>query len=163
MEEYGIPAKQIMSLTTDNAGNMRTLLKNMNERLLHENDDEPMINLGGNSNVLVYFILVEIISIFIESLAIQNLRIDVDNASVLNLMIIEYKNQAKFDDEIAEILHDYNIGDDDDWELRDLSHFDLPNNIEQTENVRPFFIDGINCAAHTLQLAVKNALSRQVQ
>lgn len=95
-------------------------------------------------------------------MAFQSLRID--------------QNQVNFDDEIAEILHqldeddeheidmlfndDYNIDEDDDWELNDLSHFDLPNTIRETENVRPFFIDGINCAAHTLQLAVKDALSK---
>lgn len=51
-EEYGIQTKQIISLTTDNAGNMRTLVNNMNERLLHGNDDEPTINLEGDSNIL---------------------------------------------------------------------------------------------------------------
>lgn len=101
-------------------------------------------------------------SFFIEPVNFQSLRID--------------QNQVNFDDEIAEILHqldeddqneidilfndDYNIDDDDDWVLNDLSQFDLPNNIRQEEDERPFFIDGVNCAAHTLQLAVKDALAK---
>lgn len=60
MEEYGTKTKQIMSLTTDNAGNMRTLVKNMNERLLRGNEDEPTINLEGNSNIYFYLMLFQL-------------------------------------------------------------------------------------------------------
>lgn len=59
MKEYGIQSKQIMSLTTDNAGNMRTLVKNMNERSIHGNNDEPAINLEGKSKILLSIILIQ--------------------------------------------------------------------------------------------------------
>lgn len=55
LKEYDIELKQVVSLTTDNAGNMRTLLKSLNEQSISSSngEHEQPISEGGKLNLLV--------------------------------------------------------------------------------------------------------------
>lgn len=147
LDQYGWNINRAITLTADNGSNMKTLLKSMNEKILNgdsnqnvPNETERSINQGEN---------------------------DVGYHSV---MYGDIQNQTDFNEEIANLLHNMDADDEDEiralmndslgeeeWELNNIEYADLSENIER-QGSRIYFVNGVNCAAHTVQLAVKDAL-----
>lgn len=146
LKGYDLNLNQVASLTTDNAGNMRTLLKNMNENLMKIDDHEE--NNNNNAN---------------QTINAQTQAEDHDFTVVVNCdeEIAEALHVLDDDDqhEITLLLDDTNIDDDDNWQQDDMSQLNIPDAIKNASNSSPIFINGISCAAHTVQLAVKDALA----
>lgn len=80
-----------------------------------------------------------------------------------------YDDQEAYNIQISNIINNYTeqenqgeieeLFDCDDWNLTDYSrNVDLASSLNEDGLPSLVFIDGINCAAHTLQLAVKDAL-----
>lgn len=71
---------------------------------------------------------------------------------------------ANDEEEINSLLDDNNFSlndDNDDWEFDNrLIDSNIIINSASEASIRPVLINGINCAAHTVQLAVKSAISR---
>lgn len=137
--EYNVLLNQIVGLTTDNAGNMRALLRNMNCDLVADNIITVTNNITVNQ------------SNDNEIMASENC--DDEIAQILHSLDEDDEN------EIIMLLSDNHIEDGDDWEQTNLDESSLVQAIIQTTESEPIFINGVNCAAHTVQLAVKSALS----
>lgn len=80
-----------------------------------------------------------------------------------NTRIAELLNVLNDEDEeeIDALLNDENfISDDDNWVLDDgLTRLDLEGAVESEIGAGLVFVNGINCAAHTMQLVVRDALA----
>lgn len=77
----------------------------------------------------------------------------------------EEENELHCDGDIAHVLHE--LDDDDRYEMAalfddpdNMSQHDIPGALHDNTKYRPVFVNSVNCAAHTVQLAVKNALSK---
>lgn len=82
-----------------------------------------------------------------------------------NDRIEQILNELDADDEeeINDLLDDNNfvIHDTDDWEFDNrLIDSSIITNCAAETSIRPVLVNGINCGAHTVQLAVKSAISR---
>lgn len=137
--EYSILLIQMVGLTTDNAGNMRALVRNMNSDLVAENITPVTNNITVNQSN--------------DNEIMTSENCDDEIAQILHLLDDDDEG------EIMMLLSDNHIEDDDDWEQTNLDESDLVQAIVQTSESEPIFINGVNCAAHTVQLAVKSALS----
>lgn len=146
LKGYDLNLNQVASLTTDNAGNMRTLLKNMNENLMKIDDHEKNNNNNANQNINA-----QTQADACDFTVIVNCNEEIAEA----LHVLDNDD----DNEIAFLLGDANIDDDDNWQQDDISQLNIPAAIKDVSNSSPVFINGISCAAHTVQLAVKDALS----
>lgn len=144
LEEFEINLNQVVSLTTDNASNMKTMLRNMNEQLL----DSDNIRVSSRENIMANqngFVSDELI-------IVENC--DAEIADVLHSLDEDDEN------EIAMLFNDSIIIDDDEcWQQNNLNDFDLANAIGEKTTSQPIFVNGVNCAAHTIQLAVKGGLA----
>lgn len=137
--EYNILLNQMAGLCTDNASNMRALVRNMNCDLVADNIITVTNNITVNESN--------------DNEIMTSENCDVEIAQILHLL------DEDDESEIIMLLSDNHIEDDDDWEQTNLDESDLVQAIVQTSESEPIFINGVNCGAHTVQLAVKSALS----
>ncbi|XP_055299909.1 uncharacterized protein LOC129567265 [Sitodiplosis mosellana] len=130
---YQVEISQIVSLTTDNAANMGATVKRLNE-IFEQSEDED------------------------ESCETEEFIPD-------NLNVIHISDEC-YEEELYEVLHE---SDDADKELlNDLiddsdEHTDLLNQLvsdfKRKYTTSLIYVNGVSCAAHTLQLAVKEAIN----
>lgn len=143
LKEYGWRMRRIISLTTDNASNMKALVKSINAHLKEANQDEDGDDTGESG---------------------QKDKPDKDFTDPVT--------EIHTDQDIAKILHQLNIDDENeidsllDEDIEEPFEYlamnsiqtELTANIENAIDAPLFSINGVNCAAHTVQLAVKDAL-----
>lgn len=147
--QYGWDLNRIIALVTDNGSNMKTLLKSMNEQLMAENNELIVENESEPSS-------------------------DQYNNHVRHHdALFDHRNQLHCDEEIADILYSLDADDEeeiqalinDDLEesedrtMNNIAQIDLPESIERMTG-QLFSVNGVNCAAHTIQLAIKDALRK---
>lgn len=146
LSAYGCQMNQVMSITTDNGSNMNTLLRNMNKVIVDNDENEEECNDLPERELNN----VEITDI--TDPAEQNL-IDAEINTILNMVSEEEE------DEINALAENLVPSDNDIWTIDDYSSdVDLVNILTENNSANFVFVNGINCAAHTLQLAVKDAL-----
>lgn len=141
LKEFGFTMHQVASLTTDNASNMKTLVHIMNDRLEHENDKADDIVDGMSQKNAVGS----------ESENQTPIYVDEDISAVLHQLNIDDEH------EIDSIMNDYDGDAFEDWNYVPIQE-DLTSSIENATGSPLFVVNGVNCAAHTVQLAVKDAL-----
>lgn len=153
LKVYNCQMNQIISLTTDNGSNMGTMLNNMNEIVVVDYDTDDVIDDGNNNN--------------------ETIQVDEEIESETDVEEVDHSNQPLYDAEISNILNE--ISKEDEGEINDLGAMLVPtndwiiNNISEEADLATsltvnyyanfVFINGICCSAHTLQLAVKDALA----
>lgn len=135
LAEYGISLKQIISITTDNGSNMLAMVKEVERILLQQqqeaNDSQAQEVEAGQSH---------------DQTQTQHTQSNKNIDSEID----ELLNQSPEDDLLDELLDEVNMYED----LFEKFVTDLQN---QTDN-HSLFINSIKCAAHTTQLAVRDAL-----
>lgn len=138
LNEFGINLKQVLSITCDNAANMIAMLKRFNMLRDDEESDEE-----------------------IES------DEDDENAGTQHNDVEEMDGEPESDDESTDWME---LDDEEEAELDELldDHDEYVKLVEKCVNdlaMKTMVINGIRCAAHTLQLGVRDALklSRSAQ
>lgn len=138
LEHHGASFQNIASLTTDNASNMKTLLSSLNEEL--QNEEE--------------------VGVYGEDTIQYTEEQEDDDASIIDLT-----NDAEFEEvinsdtnELEALLSSLEPAEDD-WIITN-SDEDYVNTIRQSVPDSFLFVNGVNCAAHTLQLGVRDGLAR---
>lgn len=103
----------------------------------------------------------EVLENYVNDLSIYTNRSDVDD----NIRIAELLNALDEDDEeeidalISDDIFFSDAGDEDSWEIIDeAASLSVETAVELEINSKVIFVNGINCAAHTLQLAGRDAL-----
>lgn len=140
-EEFGFKKNQVITITTDNGSNMKTLVKSMNENLEIDTDvNAPAIISNEKSND-------------------SDLICNTENHELYDNEIDEVLNRLDDEDEneVDQLMYgDFDENEEEnDWEFQNYSiDVDLAENME----TQLFFVNRINCGAHTVQLAVKDAL-----
>lgn len=143
LDEYDWKFNQLISITTDNGSNMLTLLRNINDDLARHTE---IAEQHGNE--------VAISELHIHHSEIIDIDCDDQIADILHQLDSDDQN------EIDDLLMDICIDEDTDdlWRICDMACNDLPAQIECVAGTPLIFVNGINCAAHTVQLAVKDAI-----
>lgn len=131
LERYKAGFTHVFSITTDNASNMRGMVSYINE--LSENENEECSNSGQSE----------------EQIPVM----DSVGDPTIDREIAEY---VANDTNELETLLDRLTPQEDDWTL---SNYD-DSWVEGIQRNNHFLINGVNCAAHTLQLAVKDAIEQ---
>lgn len=153
LAEYNIAPLQMMSITADNASNMRSTLVQINENLENviENDatNQDLLPNEAHSNMPTMEILDP--DDLIDSI---QCHYDAEIANIVNS-----SNSEQEQNEIEELFRNdpREQSGDSDWSFIDGLH-DLPNALIDKTNSSFTLVNGINCAAHTLQLAVNDSL-----
>lgn len=124
LAKYSVDSNHIVSITTDNASNMRSFIRNVNDAL--QNNDESADDLSS----------------------LEHLQID-GNATNENGVSVA-SNTSELD-----VLMDALLPSEDQWTFSSYESDELTDSIQSDI----LFVNGVNCAAHTLQLTVKEALS----
>lgn len=153
LAEYNIHPLQIMSMTTDNASNIRSSLDHMNDNLETVTDESESVETQHVSENGTDMPTIEMLDLDDMSDSIQSYY-DAEIANIVNSSTNEEEQT-----EIEELFRN-NQGaqsDADDWTFVDALH-ELPNALIRNNDSSFMFINGVNCAAHTLQLAVNDAL-----
>lgn len=129
---YQVEISQIVSLTTDNAANMGATVKRLNEIFEQSEDEEESCEtegcIPGHSNVI-------------------------------------HISDESYEEELHEVLHESDVADkellndliDDSDEYNDLLN-QLVSDFQRKYTTSLIYVNGVSCAAHTLQLAVKEAI-----
>lgn len=135
LEQYGATFQNIASLTTDNASNMKTLLSSVNKEIQNENE-------AGAENTMQH----------------------VEQQEMEDGSIIDLTNDAEFEEymnsdtnELEALLSSLEPAEDE-WILSNFDE-DCVNSIRQTIRDSFLFVNRVNCAAHTLQLGVRDGLA----
>lgn len=123
MVEYGSGLQNILSMTTDNAANMYSLIKNVNQKLENEIEEE----------------------------CCSDFRADFDS-----LAISEQNGAQTTCDELDTLLNSL-LPSEADWTFTNYDSEEITSTIKKNNSF--LLVNGINCAAHTIQLAFKEALS----
>lgn len=129
--QYDATFENIVSLTTDNASNMKTLLSSINEDLENENEEDT-----SSEN------------------AIQNVA-EEDTIDLTN----DFEEFINSDTTELEALLGSLVSAEDEWTMSNIDE-GYVDCIRPTSQDSFLFVNGVNCAAHTLQLGVKDGLSR---
>lgn len=147
LAEFGWKTLHTISLTTDNASNMKTLVNCMNDNLNEANSitnndqsDTERAEQNGKSN-----------DDYMELADLIHVHTDGDIADILHQLNIDDEN------EIEALLNDC---DDENVEYlaMDPMHSEIIASFENALNAPMICVNAVNCAAHTVQLAVKDAL-----
>lgn len=150
IKDFDCELIQVISLTTDNGSNMKTLLKCLNDHLSKESIDNESDNADCTSSKQSETNEIE----YGEDSTI-NEGYDYDNEIAHVLNEIDENDEAELD---LLLYGDY-TEEDEDWNFIDYSmNADLVQSMENIMNRQLFFVNGINCSAHTVQLAVMDAL-----
>lgn len=139
LAEYDINLDQVISITTDNGTNMLAMVKEVDRKLRYESRDETNQNERDN-----------IAASIVEP--IQNIH-----------LMLEDENYIDCD--IEKILTEVTISDDDALDMlfddSDIHESLLENIVADLRNKtgnQSLFVNSVKCAAHTIQLAVNDAL-----
>lgn len=152
VESYGSKVDCIVSITTDNGSNMKTLIENLNENIENQSTEEcvlieenEQLDSEQNNNT--------------ESVTDVDMDEHVQNA--YNIQIATALNQINEADQIEiNQLADDLVPDESDWSFINYSDdIDLADSLTINKSAKFAFVNGVNCAAHTLQLAIKDALA----
>lgn len=127
LAKYNIGLDQIVSITTDNASNMRSCIKNINDELQLQTEDDGADDLDS----------------------FDYLNIDDDHST-------ENGAGAASSSSEVDVLMDALLPAEDEWVFSSYASNELAESIRSQNSF--LFVNGINCAAHTIQLAVKEAL-----
>lgn len=134
VEEYGVTSNQIISLTTDNGSNMKTLLTSINNNIQDEmnaNDSNHQILSDEDFDVDARCSFARTTT----SNEIDDVD-ETDQIEITNLMSRLVPNES-------------------DWSF--CNHM---GNMDLSSMNSLVLVNGVNCAAHTIQLAIKNALCK---
>lgn len=153
VEGYGSKIDCIVSITTDNGSNMKTLITSLNALIVDQNtedsdlvEENEQLDNEQNNNT--------------ESM----LDIDMDEnvQSAYNIQIATALNQIDEDDqnEINELANNL-VPDESDWSFINYSNdIDLADSLVRNKSAKFAFVNGVNCAAHTIQLVIKDGLAQ---
>lgn len=150
IKDFGSNISWMAAATTDNGSNMKTLKEKLNELL--EVDENDIV--GGEDGNIEMEGEVTPNEQADEQIEIQG-RNDYDQGmyDIQISNIINNTSDQENEEEIEELF------DCDSWNLtNDSRNVDLASSLNEEGFPALVFVDGINCAAHTLQLAVKDAL-----
>lgn len=128
LDRYGVDPHNIVSITTDNASNMRSFIKNINDGLEHQNDEEDVD-------------------------ALSNLEL----LSVDEQAVSENDNGTTASSNELDILMDQLLPAEEEWLFSSYEANDLIDSIQKHNSF--LLVNGVSCAAHSIQLVVKEALS----
>lgn len=153
LAEYNIAPLQMTSITADNASNMRSSLDHVNDNLekAMEQDESEQIRL--ESEVGIDMSVIEMLHPDDMSDSIQSFY-DAEISYIVNS-----SNTEQDRNEIEELFRNDQSeqSDGSDWTFVDALQ-DLPNALIEKADSSFMLVNGINCAAHTLQLAVNDSL-----
>lgn len=136
LTKYGIKSKQIFSLTTDNASNMISLVELCNEDDVEGNEGVTEVDCNAGT----------------MELEDVNVRMQTEiSDSLIRSLLSSYDEDTvePIDEELIDILNDDHVFD----EVLDLLGISLP---VATGNIKR-----VPCSAHSLQLAVNDALKEE--
>lgn len=140
LKSFGIEKSRVVSVTTDNAANLSLMVKMLNETVERENkNDENGANDMAQSRELDF----EYSEMYDFSVADNSRDID---AEISNAIAACQSEDSDSDEELNALLND-----DDDY----ISMVDALKNKFASSTLT---VNGVKCAAHTLQLAVRDAL-----
>lgn len=138
---FDVKPCQIVSITSDNASNMISMIKLFNRELEEESDDSITDNSLENDcediddNDFMWSGILD-----------EEINRVVDDYNTINSMTVDEIEAKRRNDEASEILDDS-------------SHYlELLKDLENEFILHTLITNGIRCAAHTLQLAMKGAL-----
>lgn len=133
LNSFGIKKSRIISITSDDARNLSTMVKILNENLEHENDAADEHNAHSLENAHEHEVFCDV----------NNIDDEIRRA-------IGESDDSDSDDELNDILDG-----DDDFET-------LIESLRNEYASHTIIVNGVKCAAHTLQLAVRDALADTV-
>lgn len=140
LTEYEIDLSQVISITTDNGSNMLAMVKDLENRLFEDTDEQDQ-----NNN--------------------QNADSSIDLRDDAGTQSFSYQPDQQTENEIYEILKTNEFSDDDALNMLfdNSSAYEallekLVNETRERSGNHHLFMASIKCAAHTLQLAVNDAL-----
>lgn len=133
---FDIKASQIVSITTDNASNMIAMIKSFNQVADNSSDEDDNADNENENDFLNNDF----------DVPIEEIEKIIDEYRAFNLMADAEIEAERRNIEAAEILED-------------TSHYlNLLKELENEFILYTLNTSGIKCAAHTLQLTIKNAL-----
>ena len=138
LKEYGIQKRQIISITTDNGANVLKMVRDLQTILIDE-----LLSTRSNAAIQLNF-------------DDSNSEAVIDN-EIADLLIREEIND---DDEALDLILNEE-GEIDATQLRqhqDLLCATVRDLMSENEIDNRFDVTGVNCAAHTVQLAIKDAV-----
>lgn len=148
---YGINKEQLISVTTDNAANMTCMIRHMNENFEDDSGnpadaaEKPNTHIASERDT---FDATEE-NQATELMSFLNFEFDEDEEELIASTDLLADEDARVEAELAEMLSDR-------VDLENLLR-DLRSNIDaHTMNIK-----GVRCASHTLQLAIRDALSSE--
>lgn len=153
IHEYGAQMKQMHSVTTDNAKNMKNTIRQMNKNLDDDEHEviEENVQVETNENNPVNILNS-------NEFSEENHRLyDIEIANIVNQDI-----GMEEELEITRLLEGQNLDEtaEDNWIFTDYSDdINLPQVFAQQDLLAGIFINDINCAAHSIQSCVKDALN----
>lgn len=148
MQDYNIDLHQIFTITTDNGSNMLKMIKEIQKQL------EELVITDASKNQ----------EIAGQSIATQNDSINTivngtainDDDAIEQLLMFD----GVTDDDIIELMYER-----EEYQELDGQHHQTLNEITVNLNGKCdtiWKINGINCAVHTIQLAIKDALNKML-
>lgn len=132
---YGANLNNIISLTTDNGSNMRTLLSSINTAIDDETEEAASVTLNDVDHLdISHYTQIDELGEQHEEATASNSIDQTDDIEIEHLMnrLVPSEAEWSFGDHLSEV----------NWSM--MHSLALVN--------------GVNCAAHTIQLAIKNAL-----
>lgn len=133
LERYDIRLSQVLTVTTDNASNVLKMSKDLKEELERMREEEKSDIMGKNT-------------------AHDNEHTHAAEDEIVNISENETENFTFTDDDALAIVFD---------EAESYGNMidDIVTEIQKESNNQSLFAHSIKCAAHTLQLAVKDTLN----
>lgn len=138
LKNYGASLHNVFSLTTDNGSNMKTLLSCMNNIINDETDTDIEVSDADDSNH----------NFINDAGPCSEEHMSYDEASSSASNLIDQTDQMEITNLMSRLLPI-----ESDWSFDDGLHI-----LDTSQMASLVLINGVNCAAHTLQLAIKNAL-----
>lgn len=130
MNHFAIEKIQVIGMATDNAANMKAMVKLFNDDIGVEIENANEIENGISSNT--------------EHCSPQHVN-SVYNFDEIRELIHQYDNEYDHDAELHDLLDDENVFEE------------ILKDIELDFNKTTLYINGVPCLAHSLQLAVNDA------
>lgn len=153
LDVFGIGLRQIVAITTDNAANLGCVIRELNQICEAEIID-------GN----------DMSDDFNNATSTQNeTRTEEVDVEIVNIATM-FKDDVESDENIAVILNQNQLADEEELDLLldDSADYEallaeMVANFQKKYGTSLIYISGVSCAAHTLQLSVKEAIERMAE
>lgn len=136
--EYGIDLAQVLTITTDSGSNMLAMVKDIESKLFDTTDDNPIAPNEIQSN----------------------------EPESIEIPASDENNEEETENDIEELLMEMDLNVDDALDIAFDENAiygqlldDLVLNVRRTTESHQLYIESIKCAAHTFQLAIRDALN----